>query len=179
MSLSNKQCLAASLLFCLASAFWIPVAGFAQNPAIYQGIQKNEFMKQWLVLGPIPIAPQSVSSPDEDSQKKAFGTDWLGPVGGETRIAPDLSAAITISGKTYHWQAVKSSGEAVSLESLFGKPNYAVAYAACDIIMPEAATQLLSIGSDDGVKIWLNGEKVHDHWALRGLEKDDDLVRLK
>src|SRR5262245_5101765 len=128
MSFSKRQCLAASLLVCLEFAVWIPGVGFAQNPALYQGIQKNEFMKQWLVLGPIPIASQSVSSPDEDSQKKAFGTDWLAPVGGETRIAPDLNATITISGKTYHWQAVKSSDEAVSLESLYSKPNYVVAY---------------------------------------------------
>src|SRR5262245_10926220 len=179
MSPSNRQCLAASLLVCLAFAVWSPAVGFAQNPAIYQGIQKNEFMKHWLVLGPIPIASQSVSSPDEDSQKKAFGTDWLAIDGGETGIVPNLNATLTIFGKTYHWQAVKSSDEAVSLEGLYSKLNHAVAYAACDIIMPEAATQLLAVGSDDGVKIWLNGEKVHDHWALRGLEKDDDLVRLK
>ena len=54
-----------------------------------------------------------------------------------------------------------------------------MAYAASEIVMPEAASALLALGSDDGVKVWLNGEKVHDRWALRGLETDADLVPLQ
>ena len=50
----------------------VPAATLAQNPASYKGIQKDAFMRRWLVLGAIPIASESASKPDEESQKKAF-----------------------------------------------------------------------------------------------------------
>ena len=37
--------------------------------------------------------------------------------------------------------------------------------------MPEAASALLALGSDDGVRVWLNGEKVHDHWGCVGRDR--------
>jgi CubicO group peptidase (beta-lactamase class C family) len=169
----------ARLWFGFVCLLGVPAATLAQNPASYNGIQKDAFMRRWLVLGAIPIASESASKPDEESQKKIFSTDWLAPHGGEAGIVPSLSAELTISGKPYLWQAVESSGDPVSLESLYGKPNYVVAYAASEIVMPEAASVLLTLGSDDGVKVWLNGEKVHDRWVLRGVEKDSDLVRVK
>jgi hypothetical protein len=119
-------------------------AALAQSAASYNGIQKDSFMRRWLVLGPIPIAPESASKPDEESQKKAFEKDWLAPYGGEPGIAPSSSAELMILGKPYRWQAVESSGDPISLESLFGKPNYVAAYAASDIVMPEAASVLLA-----------------------------------
>jgi len=179
VSSSVRSACAAWFLLCSACLLWIPGAASAQNPASYKGIQKDDFMRRWLVLGPIPIVPDSDSKPNEESQKKAFATDWLAPHGGEMRIVPSLDAALTISGKSCRWQAVESNAETVSLENLFGKPNYVVAYVASEIVMPEAASVLLALGSDDGVKVWLNGEKVHDHWVLRGLKKDEDLVPLK
>src|SRR5678815_6182954 len=94
----------------------LPAATLAQNPASYNEIQKDAFMRRWLVLGEIPIAPDSVSKPDEESQKKAFSTDWLAPHGGEAGIVPSLSAELTIFGKAYRWQAVESRGDPVRLE---------------------------------------------------------------
>jgi hypothetical protein len=34
----------------------------------------------------------------------------------------------------------------------------------------------LGIGSDDGVKVWLNGELVHENWLHRGVVSDNDRV---
>jgi hypothetical protein len=111
------------LLLTFVWFFWVPIAALAQNPASYKGIQRDEFMRRWLVLGAIPITSDPTSKPDEEAQKKAFGTDWLTPHGGETGIVPSLKAELTISGKPYRWQAVESSGDPVSLESLYGKPD--------------------------------------------------------
>ncbi len=80
-------------------------------------------MRRWLVLGAIPIASESASKPDEESQKKAFSTDWLAPHGGEAGIVPSLSAELTISGKPYRWQAVESSGDPVSLRVCSANPT--------------------------------------------------------
>ena len=37
----------------------------------------------------------------------------------------------------------------------------------------------LGIGSDDGLKIWLNGELVADHWTERTSKLDDVIVPLR
>jgi len=45
--------------------------------------------------------------------------------------------------------------------------------------MPEDRTATLGIGSDDGVKVWLNGELVHQKWLYREVVPDTDQVRVK
>ena len=35
------------------------------------------------------------------------------------------------------------------------------------------------MGSDDGIKIWLNGELVNDKWIRRISRIDDDIVPLR
>jgi len=39
-----------------------------------------------------------------------------------------------------------------------------------------AREAVLKIGSDDGVALWLNGERVHLHDVARGLTVDEDVV---
>jgi CubicO group peptidase (beta-lactamase class C family) len=40
------------------------------------------------------------------------------------------------------------------------------------------ARVFLGLGSNDAVKVWLNGTLVHEHWVMRPVRKDDDLVQL-
>lgn len=42
--------------------------------------------------------------------------------------------------------------------------------------MPAETKGLLGIGSDDAVKLWLNGHLLHENWTFRGLLKDQDVV---
>ena len=42
--------------------------------------------------------------------------------------------------------------------------------------MDQERKALLGIGSDDGVKVWLNGELVHENWIDRGVKVDNDVV---
>jgi hypothetical protein len=44
--------------------------------------------------------------------------------------------------------------------------------------MPQDRTCALGIGSDDGIKVWLNGELVHENWMIRGVIEDDDRVQV-
>jgi hypothetical protein len=36
----------------------------------------------------------------------------------------------------------------------------------------------LGVGSDDAVKVWLNGELVHENWVIRGVGIDNDRVTV-
>ena len=49
-------------------------------------------------------------------------------------------------------------------------------YAWAQIEMSEEKQAVLGIGSDDGVKIWLNGELVHQNWVTRGVIVDNDHI---
>jgi hypothetical protein len=37
----------------------------------------------------------------------------------------------------------------------------------------------LAIGSDDGIQVWLNGQKVHDHRVTRALQAGQDKVKVQ
>jgi hypothetical protein len=56
--------------------------------------------------------------------------------------------------------------------------NYQIVYLWAQINMPEDRTCTLGIGSDDGVKVWLNGELVHENWLVRKVVEDDDRVKV-
>jgi len=53
-----------------------------------------------------------------------------------------------------------------------------VAYARTWAYSESAQTARLDLGTDDGVKVWLNGQVVHANNLLRGLEPDSDKVKL-
>lgn len=40
--------------------------------------------------------------------------------------------------------------------------------------MPEQTNAVLGIGSDDCIKVWLNGKLVHEHRGGRGVVADSD-----
>jgi rhomboid protease GluP len=57
--------------------------------------------------------------------------------------------------------------------------GWVVAYALIEVMSPEEREVQLRLGSDDGVKVWLNGEVVWTKEILRGLDLDDDIVSVK
>ncbi len=44
--------------------------------------------------------------------------------------------------------------------------------------MAEETTALLGVGSDDAVKVWLNGHLVHENWANRPPFPDNDRFKV-
>lgn len=95
--------------------------------------------------------------------------DYLGM---ETLTAP--KAGDVEGGKT--WAIRRSTTDKVDLVSVFGSQSYAVAYACAYINSPVTVDALLKIGSDDGVKVWLNGENVWTKSVFRGYQVDQDVV---
>ena len=65
----------------------------------------------------------------------------------------------------------------LDLNSVMGGDNRAAYLRTC-VHSPKAQEALLELGSDDGVKVWLNGALVHANNATRGLEPGQDRVTL-
>jgi CubicO group peptidase (beta-lactamase class C family) len=149
------------VLFMLSS---IPI--IAADSALYNGLQPDQFMRTWLILKPIPVA--ATGQPDESAQRKAFAVDQLAP-----QVQPAAGTKVTIDRREFEWTRVDSATDIVDLKKNSSQPDYAIAYAWAEIDMPQAAKAILGVGSDDGVKVWLNGSLVHENWASRSTDPDD------
>jgi HEAT repeat protein len=109
----------------------------------------------WLCAGPYRIAGKQ------------------GPELFDVEFAPELPNAATVS-----WQRAPGSADLarvgeVDLAGIVGG-DHAVAYAKTRVYVPTAQTVVFAIGSDDGIKLWVNGALVHANNAVRGLTPDQD-----
>ena len=136
----------------------------------YDGLHPGEFMKKWLVLGPLPYpVKDGVSALSEEGQRYAFNTDTLDPV--------NFTPRISINNTDYEWVVLESEYGMVELSQLTEEKNdFETAYVWAQIDMPEETKGTLDLGYGEGVKIWLNGELLHENWIYRGIMTDNDRV---
>jgi hypothetical protein len=140
------------------------------SAATYNGLTPSEFMLKWLVLGPLPYPIRDdIYFASKEGQKVAFDTDSLDFL--------NFSPEVTIDNTQYQWSALESKYDIVDLNQLSEeKTDFNVAYLWAQIEMPQATLSTLGIGSNDAVKVWLNGDLVHENWALRSVVLDNDRV---
>lgn len=130
-------------------------------------------VREWVVLGPFPNT-ETGSESEGNIRRAAFDRDDLVPLGGEEQavIVPGTSVEFTnTDGETSTVQAVLAKVDnrgAVDLDSLFEGPEYVSAYAFACLEAQEDATAHVFFGSDDGAKVWVNGELVHSLWEPTG-----------
>jgi hypothetical protein len=82
------------------------------------------------------------------------------------------------SGKSAEWKRLPSSDQ-VNLAALFPGEENCVAYLKTTVIAAEATTGAILMGSDDGVKVWLNGEEIHSNNVDRGEVPDQDVAPIR
>lgn len=166
-------------IFLLFAVF--PISLFAQtkseksaayDQASYNTSSAGKFMRTWRLAGPFPV-DESLSEPDETLQRKIFKED---PVAMGNIAA---TSSVRIKDKNITWQQFSSPADVVNLDLFYKGKDFVYAYALSEIKSPSAADVILGLGSDDGVKVWLNGKLIHDNWVPRGIKKDEDLVPLK
>jgi len=156
--------------FVSAQTSGIEVKGYGK--ASYNVSQPGKFMKSWLLAGPIAVPP-ATSDPDNGSQEQVFKTDVISEV---EVVAGQTIPPISVNGKELKWQLISWTDDIVDLDSIYHRPDFVYAYALSEIKADAPGNAFLAVGSDDGIKVWLNGKLVHDNWAPRGVTKDEDLV---
>lgn len=134
---------------------------FSQSVAPIHPIN-GSYIKEWLVLG--PFFPDNLE------------TDFLDPAGGEENVNPkEGDTILTADGEEMTWTRYRSKSDSVDLLSALG--NYyenATAYAFCILQSETAGEFQISLGSDDGVAVFLNGKRVHYNDIVRGLVFHED-----
>ena len=153
-----------SIIVCLAILF--SVRAFAAEKNIFY-FKSNAFITDWLVCGPFP-----------NKGGRNINTDFLLEHGGETGIHPSPllhHASSSVPEGSVTWQSIKAdaSGKLDFRAHLF--PNEKnIAYAAAIIECNEKVPALLKTGSNDRLKVWLNGELVFFYPDPRGSGPDAD-----
>jgi len=84
----------------------------------------------------------------------------------ETR-AVDLAGTYKSDGRTIKWSKLKSS-RMFDFHKRYGDTDGASCYAYLRLISPRRQQVLITPGSDDGLKVWVNGTVVHEHDTVRG-----------
>lgn len=147
---------------------------------IYEGIPDNGIFDRWLLLGPISVLKDSQYHDDQILQQKEFET---GPI--LLRASGGIRSTSEVVGdSSYTWRFVRADNGIIEngiidLSKTLGNSDFASAYAYATLKMPEEIDCIFGVGSDDAVKIWINGELVHNNWTARGLNLDNDLVPVK
>jgi HEAT repeat protein len=118
-------------------------------------VENAPFIKDWLLCGPY-------SKPGVTGAQAVFDLAF-------DPEKPDGAAA---------WKPIRS-GNTVDLAALFPEQFNCVAYLKTRIIAPQDCEAALLLGSDDGVKAWLNGTVAHSDNVDRGLTVDSDMAPIQ
>jgi len=156
----------------LALLTGIPMAAADETDAL----KPDQFLRIWKILGPISAFEEGVPKTVDGAKASSFDADLLAEAGGETGADANASNEVLIRGKSVTWTSVTSDSDEIDLREAVENHTWSIAYAETTFHVTEATQCALGIGSDDAVRVWLNGELVHDNWTTRPLRKDDDLV---
>lgn len=139
------------------------------------------FISDWLICGPFPNPlPAGTARNEHTSPCVGFETDYLTEQGGEGAIEPVVGMAHkSPDGRTIAWRPVTTPTVFVNFDAEFKPNDNVVAYAACYLESPIAQNVVLSVGSDDGIKIWIDDRLVHDHHIGRAAAPDQDIVVVR
>lgn len=116
------------------------------------------FVRDWLVVGPFP-------APDRKGHATRFPAEF-----GSANPKEDFQ----IGGKTLHWRAHSSSADYVDLGGRFQTEDPAVGYAACWVRSDRARRVQLFLGSNHGMKVWVNGKVVASQPTSRAAAPGQD-----
>ncbi|MCL4693470.1 MAG: hypothetical protein KJ060_13295 [Candidatus Hydrogenedentes bacterium] len=127
------------------------------------------FTREWLVTGPFPL---EANLDDEHAMAPGFERAYA-PESGDLKATFD-----TLDGpRSWHAAECDVSG-LLDLRPLFDTIDNVVAYAACTLNAPQDGEAKLSIGSNDGARLWVNGDLVYSEHGPRSGTKHDAEVTV-
>jgi hypothetical protein len=121
---------------------------------------KSAFTRDWLIVGPFP-------TPDRKGHDKAFPPE-ADPI--------DPKKEYEAGGRKVGWKSHAGGADYVDMAELFKTQDPAVAYAVCWVRASRARSIALSLGSNDGMKVWVGGKLVIDRPVSRSAAPGQDKV---
>jgi alpha-mannosidase len=141
-------------------------------------LRENGTIPVWLVAGPLP------NEQPQFHGEMCFGYyfDFLTDIGGESNARPKGGELlIPKKGKSVEWKTSLSQPTGLlDYIDIFqiDKNKSAVAYAFCQLKSSSEQQAYLKIRSNDGVKAWFNGKKIHENHVGRSIESEEDVLKI-
>jgi CubicO group peptidase (beta-lactamase class C family) len=125
-------------------------------------LKPQGYLRQWTIIGPFPNPERVPNAKD----RGAFDVDYLKSIGGEAKakIGPNTDKA----------KPIKLTGDLLDFTAYYTDTDHKLAYAYTEIQSSSDQEALFMLGSDDGVKVWVNGKLVHDNLIQRGANARQD-----
>jgi hypothetical protein len=123
------------------------------------------FIRTWLVLAPIPL--------DENQS----GADGLGKeqIKDEAKLQPKDGDKVKAGKAELTWKKHTTPDYFVDFNAILGKQTEdSVGYAVCYVVADAEMKVKMKTGSDDQLKVYLNGKKVFEFTDARSADKDQD-----
>jgi len=130
----------------------------------------GDFIQDWALL-------EAVSFGDKPgAMRKAFDNE---AVNINTLWQSVENGQVNIDDSHLAWNNISSKTAIIDLAEHIAKEEYVYTYATTQIQAEMSKSVYLGVGSDDAIKIWLNGELIHEKFAARAVGIDQDLVPVK
>ena len=147
----------------------------AADIALYRDIPSDDFMQTWLLCGPFPLKAAEEKD-NQETHLQGFEIDFLQSHGGETGLAAKAGQIEKFEGGSNRWILHSSDEKQIDLDDVLTEEPSVAAYAFCEIESPRTQACVLALGTNDGVRVWLNGERIWDVTKGRPLQADTDLL---
>lgn len=166
--------MAKSFLSLIIIGLMLIAPAFAQQISPQQ-VVPGQWIKSWLICGPIPIK-EPLDPADSWDHLVGFNTDYLTNTGGEQNPQIKAGDVVKYVKGSARWKLYNAPDSTISLDKVVSKAAPVFAYAYTEIQSDEAKVLFISVGTNDGGKLWVNGLNIWDYPQQRGLVIDDDLI---
>ena len=132
----------------------------------------GEWVKEWLLCGPFEL----VKNDDVYAHCTGFETDFLAKSGGERSPEIKAGGVVKYKGGSKTWNFYTSPENTVNLDNAISTREPVCAYAYTEVFTGEPGFWKISFGSNDGGRLWVNGQQVWDYAPNRGIYPDQDVL---
>jgi dienelactone hydrolase len=145
-------------LLLVAVSYWY----FWHHPRVLNRIDpsalSNEVtIKQWQLIGPFTFSQSDISSGNPNAAQGGLNHDFLTDIG-YSESGLSRKAITSICSNKNRCRSYMQHGSDLLFDHLFPGMTYSVIYATAEISSTKDGDVGFELGSDDGAKVWLNGQ---------------------
>ncbi|RLD11607.1 MAG: hypothetical protein DRI44_03165 [Chlamydiae bacterium] len=165
MKLKQKILIFFALFLCVAFSV------LASDEAPVYQLQSGVFYTNWLIAGTFP------NRPGKNSIRQGFYYDYLSGLGGESQVVVKVGQSIP-NRANITFKNFISTTTSIDFDSYFGMQDQVVAYAFAFVETKTDVTTYLHVGSDDGIRVWIDNKLVIDCYSKRGFTPDEEWAKI-
>lgn len=151
-----------------------PISSLLLPARAYLSFSDSRFVTKWLLLGPFRFKDTDFGG---EQQQAAIEHPFMPDEGAlDGNQSPPEGSGAKWKPKQFRNGSIVGM---VDLDGFFNTPEHSAAYAVTWIECPKAMDVRMLVGSDDYVKVWINGEQVHTYATKRrNARPDQDVVTV-